>query len=248
MYREHPVSWLTLATLPAEQRGPFLDDLDAAAVSTEARANPLLVDFVGESVSDVLERARGWFLPLCTAAQALLEPLCYAPDGFAVEALPRGASPRDGDVSGWRAGPEGANARRARFLAWGASRSLVLRGSSRADLVGAERTLRPLCCRTDSSVALVVTKEMAHGVSPDPRIDGVLARFSRLARAPGAPALPLSPVLPRPGEELVPWLALSDRELLVVPKLGALSPSRRFGTEVLSSLNTRAIEILGTTA
>lgn len=235
--REAPVLWLALAALPRARRASLLDEVEAALASTEARENPLLIDFVDDDVGDVFHRNQSWVLPICTASSALLASSYGAPDGFSVEVLAVNAPRGSADVPAWKREPEDARARRARFLAWPAARSIVVRGKSADAARRVAEHLRDATTNPESALAIVVDSRILDGRSPDARLDRVLSRLQRArARLRGDGGLPLSPVAPAAGVRVLPWMALGDAERLVVPKLGALSPAGRFESELRSRL------------
>jgi hypothetical protein len=166
--REPPVLWLAIASLPPSRRSSLLDEIEAAMASVEARVNPLLVDLVEDDVVDVFRRNQAWLLPLCTAASALFAPLYGAPDGFQVQALPMMAPRAPGDIPAWKSEPEGARERRARFLAWPVSRSLIVRTRDKESARRLESDLRNACTGSESAVALVLDRRLLDGKSPEP--------------------------------------------------------------------------------
>jgi hypothetical protein len=50
--------------------------------------------------------------------------------------------------------------------------------------------------------------------------------------------------VPRPGLPISPWITLGDGELFVVPKLGALSPEKRFEAEIRSRVHALDVEVV----
>lgn len=230
---EAPVLWFALAALSSNRRSALLDEVEGAIASVEARHNPLLVDLVDDDVSAVFARHQRWFLPLCTAASALLAPRYTSPDGFGVEVLAAGVPPAGDDVRAWTVEAETPVARRARFLAWPASRSVLLRAESAGALERVRLSLGAACEDPTTALALVVDPGIAAGRSSDERLGRVLARLADEKAATAANGGPdLAPRVPVPGRILSPWIALRDGELLVVPKLGALSPRDRFDSEL----------------
>jgi hypothetical protein len=236
---EPPALWLALATLSPSRRSAILDEIEAALASVEARLNPLLVDLVEDDVVDVVRRNQRWLLPLCTAASAVLARGYEAPDGFRVEALAVDAPRKPGDVRAWQTQREDARERRARFLAWPVSRSVIVRDRFKGGAHQVEIALRDASARPESAVALVLDRRLLYGASPEPRLEAVLARLMKAGRRiQGENDLPFVPNTPAPGACLVPWVALEDDELLVVPKLAAASPARRFEIEIQRLLGT----------
>lgn len=243
---EPAILWLALATLSPAQRASLLDEVEAAMASVEARANPLLVDLVEDDVVDVFHRNQGWLLPLCTAASALLAVSYEGPDGFRVRALAPDSARKPGDVAAWKSGDEDRRERRARFLAWPASRSLVVRARSKDGARALEADLRNACSRKESAISLVLDRPLLEGRSPEPRLDTVLGRLAKAQeRFQTDEDLQLVPKVPTPGVAISPWVILDDSEFLVVPKLGALSPSDRFASEIRERLRGTDAEITG---
>jgi len=242
---EPPVLWLALGTLSPSRRSAILDEIEAAMASVEARSNPLLVDLVEDDVVDVFRRSQGWLLPLCTAASALLAPSYEGPDGFRVEVLAANAPAEPAGVRAWRSEPEDARARRARFLAWPASRSVIVRTPSKEAARRVEDDLRNACTERDSAVALVLDRRLLDGGSPESRLDSVLARLEKARkRIETEDTLPLVPKAPVPGIPISSWVMLDDGELFVVPKLGALSPVPRFQSEIQKRLEGTACDLI----
>jgi hypothetical protein len=245
---EPPALWLALATLDATRRAALLDDLEAALSSAEARANPLLVDLMDDDPGAVLRRNGPWLLPLCSAANALLAGRYEAPDGFAVEVLPVHAPVERGDLPAWGPLPHDERARRARFLAWPASRCLLVEARTREVREAIESDLRQAAAEASSALALVITRTHCRGQSDDPRLAHVLSRLARASRAAPDANSPLVLTMPAGTDGLLPWVSLSDTDLLVVPKLGGLSPSARFASEVRARIRPHDASIVGAEA
>jgi hypothetical protein len=239
-----PALWLALATLPAARREAFLDEIEAALASMEARQNPLLVDLVDDDLAGVVRRNRAWLLPLCTAASALLARGYDAPDGFGVRVVPRGEPHGSGDIVAWTVFENDPVARRARFLAWPASRSRIVRTKSPDTRRDVEAALREACGDSSATLALVVNRAMLFGRSGDERLERVLARVSEGAIRAKEDDFEISPRPPAVGKPLSPWVELSEEELLVVPKLGALSPAERFEADLRRRVAGRPCELL----
>ncbi|HVU04500.1 MAG TPA: hypothetical protein VHE30_22235 [Polyangiaceae bacterium] len=239
-----PALWLALASTPPERRAAFLDDLEAAFVSAAARANPLLVDVLDLDPEAVLDEARPWLLPLCTAASSLLAPTHVSADGFAVEVLSPSTTPSPDDVPAWSADDAGP-ARRARFLAWPVARALVVRGPANGLLGSLDDALGRSSLDPGGSVALVLSAPALRG-NGDPRIATVLRRLSDGASRMHATGDVLRAAsIPERGGDLVPWIALAENERLVVPKLGAIAPRARFPDEVRRIASAHGAAIVG---
>src|SRR5262249_30327970 len=150
-----------------------------------------LVDLVEDDVDAVLRRNQPWLLPIVTASSALLARSYEAPDGFGVEVLGRGAAPSSDDVPARGSERDDPLARRARFLAWPASRSLVIRTPNTVAATRLDDRLRPACSDPESALALVVNRRMLERVGEDERLERVLSRLAeaqkRLAAADGLP-------------------------------------------------------------
>lgn len=224
----------------------MLDEIEAAMASVEARLNPLLVDLVEDDIVEVFRRNQRWLLPLCTAASALLAGSYEAPDGFGVEALAVDAPRKPDDVRAWRTQREDARERRARFLAWPVSRSVIVRNRHEGGARQLELALRDASGQPESAVALVLDRRLLHGTSPEPRLEAVLGRLMKVARRIQAENdLPLVPSTPAPGARIAPWVTLEDDEMLVVPKLAAAA-TRRFEIEIQRHIQETDSELVAT--
>jgi hypothetical protein len=244
--KDAPSLWLALATLSPARRSSLLDEIEAAVASVEARSNPLLVDFIEDDLGAVIRRNQRWLLPVCNAASALLASSYEGPDGFRVQVLAPNAPTTPGDVPARKREPEGARERRARFLAWPASRSVTVRTQSAQGARRLEADLRDACADAESSIALVVDRRLLHGIGPEARLDAILGRLAKApGRVQGDGDLPLVPTTPAHGVSISPWIVLEQNEFLVVPKLGALSPPSRFDSEIERHLRGTDAHLVG---
>jgi hypothetical protein len=138
----------------------------------------------------------------------------------------------------WRSASPSRELRRARFLEWPLAAAVVLGFVDRDAAREARDTLRSRAHDEGSRIAVVFDGDDLSGPR-DEVIDAVRAsaaraqalarRGQRLRMAEGnVHVLDVLAAAPAP----VPWLRLDTEEVLVVPKLGALSDVEAFASEV----------------
>jgi hypothetical protein len=136
---------------------------------------------------------------------------------------------------------------RARFLAWAITRAVRLRFANHAAAEQALSVLRARLCRGAGRTALVLSQEDAVGrrdaVADEVRALAGRAREKLGRRASNTPVAELLGNLAAstPAPPLVPWVALGDTEILVVPRMGALAEHDGFVRDVRAALAAGAL-------
>lgn len=212
---------LVLANLPDDKRRALLSDLEEAVASGEARAHPLLEDFLELDAEAVAKEHQPALLPLVTAARALLKGSWPLPDGGAISVVPR--DEKSVEVRAWgKVKPELETARR---FAWPVVDALRLRLSTSSERAAVFHELRQYATDPNASTGVCVDLESLRKPIPD------AADFQKLARRANIPMLQFlkNVDLERPE---CGWLELDALTLWVVPKLGKLASRERFVDEV----------------
>jgi hypothetical protein len=258
---------LLLASLTQADRSALLDDLLAALSSLEARLNPLLLDLAGASLDEVLAGRRAWLLPAANACLSLADGRWGSPPGPSVVALPPGApacGPGERELSPVAQPGEHPEPwqLRARFVAWPLGCGVMIRFPTEASAAGALEALRARVSSAASLVAAVVDRdalsrrldagagEQGDGASGDLRELRARARaFVRLRAVhpageadDGELTTLLGGLAEAPSTApLLPFLALSPGEVLVVPRQGALARVGELRSEVSEAVAGRGV-------
>ena len=128
--------------------------------------------------------------------------------------------------------------RRARFLAWAASRAAVFDVGTRERAEGCARALRERMSEDSSPIALVLTADDL-ALHPVPEWAALQDAAHRLGRAMAASHVEEATKLEAfartaPQGRVAPWLALSPSTVLVVPRLSALAMTEALTQEIES--------------
>jgi hypothetical protein len=226
---------------PAD-RARILEQLDYTTARLEARLSPLDTDFGDDDPVDELRRSLERHMPTFTAARELERGAWRSAD----LAVRLAASCADGKpaadetcVSLWNDregdGPP-ALGRRARFLAWAASRAVVADLGTRERVAECARKLRERTSANASTVALVLTNDdLTLLATPDRAALHEAAR--RLGAAMAANGRRDTKDLEAfanaiPEDRAAPWLALPATALVVVPRLSAIADTDGFRKEI----------------
>jgi hypothetical protein len=229
---------LFLASLPARKRRALLDEIEGLLASLVARRHPLLVDFAEESPERVAREIQPGLLPLLSAASSLVAGVWSAPDGLVVEALPTGVESAD-SVAAWRSKTlVDRELRRARFLAWPVSCSLLIQFPSVVEVVRASTALREQTVTEGSRFALVVDRDTKLGIAHFAEWEEYVALAKRVRRfaareAAGTLLESLASIADPAAGDLLPWLSLDRNELLLVPRMSVIADERGLVDQVL---------------
>jgi hypothetical protein len=153
---------LAVGALSPDERKKLLGDLGNTTARLEARLSPLADDLGDEDVAplDELERDLAPRMAAVTAARALTRPISVGAGlsvRVAASCAEAGVHPDETCASLWDDDDDRPLVRRARFVAWAASRAAVVRFSSTSAMQRCAANLRPRTTAAGSSVALVVT-------------------------------------------------------------------------------------------
>jgi hypothetical protein len=216
--------------------------LDTFVSELEILRNPLLENIEGRAARVDLERWLSVHAPTLAAATALAAGRWDSPERDFTARLSEHCLPIRGDSQ-----VRDPLQKRARFLAWPITHSIVLQAmppsSSRELAVHLRATARPGA----STVALVLDRselhalrhsdalpDLAHGVAQiltmvrgDPELEEL---FGRLGRSD-------------PARDELPWLSLPDGSVLVVPRLATLSAMGRFVDELRTLLASSPVRV-----
>ncbi len=212
---------LVLANLPDGKRQALLSDLEEAVVSGEARAHPLLEDFLEVDAEAVAKEHQPALLPLVTAARALLKGAWPLPNGGTISVRPH--DEQSPELPAW--GEVGAELEPMRRFAWPVVNGLRLRFSTTSERAAVFRELRQFSTDRQASTGLCVDVESLGRPLPD------AAEFQKLARRANIPMLGFLKNVREERPELG-WLELDALTLWIVPKLGKLASRTRFVDEV----------------
>lgn len=233
--REHDerAASLAFASAAPEDRQRVIDAVNYAAARLEARLLPIGTDFDEGDPVGQLRTTLTSYATTFNAAHALergrwqSDDLAVRPVASCERASLRAGErcvplwPRDGDA-GVRHSVDG----RARFLAWPAANAVVFEVSSEAAKSEVLVALRRRARVAESSVALALeTSDLAlRPVSEHAALEQAAERLgTALAASDRAVDEQLQALASRPLERpIVPWLALSERAIVVVPRLSAI--------------------------
>jgi hypothetical protein len=224
---------LAAASMAPSDHAHVLELLDLATARLEARLSPLGTDFEESDPVEQLQRSLQQYLPVFTAARDL-ERGTWASDDLAVRVSTsceaahlapdeRCLPLRDGPG----AEPPSPEVKRARFLAWAASHAKIVDLGTPARAAACARTLREKATEALSPIALVLrAPDLALGPSDErATLQAAALRLGRAIVASGREApkdLEAFARVPKQ-EAIAPWLALSDTQVVVVPRLSALA-------------------------
>jgi hypothetical protein len=243
--------FLALAALPTQQRLALIEDAENAVVMFEARANPLLNDFVGEDPDAILRQLSSIWLPLFTAAEALTRGVWRIAGSTEVVRAVQ-TNPADAIWSGaaWGRSNVSPLAGSASFAAWPITRAVLLSVAHPHQIAPLVDAVRTGIAEPDSRLALVLTRELQRNRALCPEHAALVTLALRtLALAKRANLEPrLRHVLngisaPRSGAHITPWLELSNTELLIVPRLGALGAISSFVKQVEQTVSRVGFEV-----
>jgi hypothetical protein len=230
---------LALGALSPTRQGTLREQLATLVDRLEARRNPWAVDLDSSPIEAPLSELSASLLPMLTAARALalqrvsvpgqtgsveVAPRC--PKGVVVRCFPVWPNVRDPD----------RERERARFAVWPLSNALRLRFESAK--VAEQTASRLRGCERLPHTALVLTAVDLHGRKSAAADDmRALAARARTDLVRAGEATEMTDLLGEIADSsvagpLLPWLELSDAEVLVVPKLGALAELGAFEREV----------------
>lgn len=223
------------------QLATLLGDLaDEAAV----RRNPLVEDLSGKDRERELEsRLRAWG-PSFSAAAALASGSWASGDGEMTVTVHPDCAPRPPSTLCMRVAhppkTTGPIERRARLFAWPLTHAVLLRAPDAGRARALAASMRAKLEREKTTVALVLERSELHGLRASLELGAVARATERLMDAlgdAGSLSGDSGDLLARlarsttTGDEL-PWLALPEGAVLVVPRLGALATRDVFLAEV----------------
>ncbi len=227
--------WLALASAGPRHRKKTIALLQAALAEIEASATPGLDGLFEPEAIELLHARRGLLLPKLTAARAMIRhhwtdaelTVTTAPGGFFA----------------WKATTD-RRVEHARFLMWPISHALLLRNVPPPSLLAVQEDLANESDSATTSLALIVTPELAlrRGAPAElARLQADCRRARRLLDrvAPKNPlASALADLAGATSEPLIPWIELRANDLLVVPRLGALATRSTWVGEVRKLLTS----------
>ena len=230
--------------------------LEELAERLETQTDPMVEDLDDSDPMAPIARMMRTFLPTLTACEALGERRRAAPDGTMVTAVNMECGVPGGNSAAplatvdcvplWQSAPEDRYVARARFLEWPVAGAVVLGFADSGHARNARDALRQHARDAGSRVAVVFDGQDLAG-TPDEAVDAVrvpAARAVALVRR-GRPDLRLRGnahvldlIAGAPSSEVapVPWLRLDGEEVLVVPKLSALTDLETFAVDVQRAL------------
>jgi hypothetical protein len=242
---------LALGALPHRDLVALRDALGDLVERLEIQQNPLVADIDPAPIDQRLADLSSSLLPTLTAAISLASQDLASLDGSihvrVTDRCPAGAGQ---SCIGLSAGGARGNVThdRARFLAWAITRAIRLRFAGGGAAESALVVLRAGLCSRAGRTALVLSREDALGrggtVAAEIRALAGRAR-AKLQRAdPDSATVDLLGTLATspPPLPLVPWIALAENEVLVVPRLGALAEYDGFVRDVRSALSSGALK------
>ena len=218
-----------------ELLGRALRDL---AASVARRKNPLFVPLDDSEERKAVENLIAQTAPAYTAANALLSGQWQSPEGDVwIRPVPRCAARRTCVALQGKPG-DGADEKRARFLAWplGYAIILVIAEDGKPDEI-AEALRAP----GSLHIGLVLTGAELRALRPSPALLPLQREARRVVSALPGKRTPLLETLAslakvRSGKHTMPWLQLPPRAVLVVPRLGALATIEQFVEDVRTRL------------
>lgn len=222
---------LAAASMSPADRHHVLELVDYATARLEARLSPLGTDFDSGDPVAQLQSSLAPYAPAFTASRALERGAAEADDLAVRVAASCGeahVAPGERCISmGDAASDSDPQAKRARFLAWAASHAKVVDLATRERAEACARALRARAALESSPIALVLLDDDL-GLHASPERAELQIAAQRLGRAMAANGLHdtegLEGFARIPREERVaPWLALSPSQLVVIPRLSALS-------------------------
>lgn len=242
--RDREAAWLAVRALPSEALDDALAGLEATIASHEAREIPLLIDFATEDQGPEAGAAMRFLLPAWTAARALVERRWRLPGSDGTVVLRWRSEPATDrrTIAVWPLANERSDdmTRRARLAAWPLARGLLVQCSSARSMQSTDEALRAGTGEPHGPAALVVTRQTLRLPAPNPsRLRALGADVARARSLPEdvtrfARALALGP----PQDPGLRWLALSDREALLIPRLGSIAAPHRLIGYARSALST----------
>ena len=223
---------LVAASLSPADHDHVLELIDFATARLEAQLSPLGTDFDDGDPVEQLRKSLQPYLPLFTAAHELDRTVWLSDDlEVRIAASCEAAHPTPEERCVPLHDPPGAppaplETRRARFLAWAVSHEKLVDVGSPAAASACAATLRARATEALSPIALVLREDdlaLRRGGEPSD-LQAAAARLGRALLVSGRdPPKDLEAFARVPREERVaPWLAISSRQILVIPRLSAI--------------------------
>lgn len=241
--RDERAASLAFASAAPEERQRVIDAVNYAAVRLEARLSPIGTDFDDGDPVAQLRTTLTTYATTFNAAYAL-ERGHWQSDDLAVRPVAscEGASLLPGErcVPLWSrvvdASASQSADERARFLAWPAANAAVFEVSSDDGKAAILVALRRRARVAESSIALVLeASDLAlRPVAEHSALEHAAERLgTAMAASDRAVDDQLQALASRPAERpVVPWMALSERAIVVVPRLSALHRRTQLLSEV----------------
>lgn len=231
----------SLTEVERAQLAALLNDLaDEAAV----RRNPLVEDLGNEDRHRELEtRLRAWG-PSFSAAASLASGAWSSADGTMTVKVSPACAPRPPStlcLSFARASEAtGPIEHRARLFAWPIAHAVVLRTAGAGQARSLAESMRSKLDREKTAIALVLERSELHGLRKSLELASVARATERLMDQlgdAGALSGAEGDLLVRLARSTttrdeLPWLALPEGTVLVVPRLGALAARASFVAEI----------------
>lgn len=228
------------ASLTPSDRAHVLEQIDYARTRLEARLSPLGTDFEDTDPIEDLRRSLEPYMPTLTAAREL-ERGAWASKDIAVRVAANcqmaKLAPAEICMSLWdtKDGPRDLG-RRARLLAWSASRAVAFDLGTRERALQCARSIREGMKRPTSTVALVLTQDDL-ALRPDPDRDALQASTRRLGAAMAAAGREGTKTVEALGnatldERVAAWIDVPPSSLFVVPRLSAITDSEGLRKEI----------------
>ena len=234
---------LAVASSSPSDRAAILELMDYTTARLEARLSPLGTDF-GDGEGEPVEqfrRAMAAQMPSFTAARELERGAWHAQDlAVRVASTCEGAEKDETCLSLWSSddGPTELG-RRARFLAWAASRAALVDLGTPESAEACARRLRERTRLDASTIALVLTlDDLALRPVPDRALLETAAH--KLGRAMAANDIREASHLESfaratPTGRVAPWLVVPPTAVVVVPRLSAIARPEDLTQEIESA-------------
>lgn len=222
---------LALAALPAHERRAIVEHVTYASARLEAQLSPLGDDFGDDDALAELNRGLTPYMPALAAARAFDAAAWGSPSlsvRVAASCETAHAAPDETCLSLWDEtdGPRQLGGR-ARFLAWSAAHAAVIDLDDAGAKQRCAEVLRSRVALADSPLALVLgAEDLAVAPNDDRRaLEAAALRLGAVMSAgnlSGADSLDAM-ARPAPSGRAAPWLALSPTQLVIVPRLSAIT-------------------------
>lgn len=221
---------LTLSSLPARERTAIVEQVTYASARLEAQLSPLGDDLGDDDALDELHRGLAPYMPSLAGARAFDAGTWGSPSlsvRVAASCESAHAAPDETCVPLW--GDDGSSeiAGRARFLAWSAAHAAVVDFEDVATRERCAEALRSRVTRAGSPLALVLAAEDL-AVAPNEERQALEKATLRLGAVMAAGNVSGAEQLdtfarPVPAGRAAPWLTLTPTQLVIVPRLSALT-------------------------